>query len=97
MSASICKAIAEKKVIEFFYDGGSRVVEPHCHGITRAGNPAVRGFQTSGHSLSGGVPDWRLFEITKISNLKTLEQTFATPRSGYKQGDKGMASICCEL
>lgn len=53
MDTTIRKAISEKRCIEIHYDGGVRSVEPHCYGLTKAGNPAFRGFQFSGASSSG--------------------------------------------
>ncbi len=32
MNALCCKAILERKVIRFYYDGGYRFAEPHCYG-----------------------------------------------------------------
>jgi len=98
MKTLITEAIKGKKCIQFNYDDdGSRMVEPHCIGISIAGNPVLRAFQTSGHSLSGGTPDWRLFDLSKITGLKILEQTFPKARPDYHKGDKGMSLIHFEL
>lgn len=93
----IREAISKMKRIEFYYDGGLRVVEPHCLGVTTAGNPALRGYQVSGYSVSGKVPDWHLFVLSKISNLSILNDSFYSPRPGYRRGDRGMDSIVAEL
>lgn len=93
----IGEAISKMKRIEFQYDGGQRIVEPHCLGVTTAGNPALRGYQISGFSVSGAVPDWHMFVLSKISNLKILNESFHSPRPGYRRGDRGMDSIFAEL
>lgn len=95
--AIIREAISKMRRIEFQYDGGKRIVEPHCVGITTAGNPAVRGYQTSGFSVSGTVPDWHMFVLEKMSGLTILSESFDCARPGYRRGDRGMESIVAEL
>ena len=48
MNTAICAAIKNRAVVEFYYNGGLRTVEPHCHGISTAGNEVLRGYQTGG-------------------------------------------------
>lgn len=96
MNAIICKAIENKNLVEFFYGGGIRIVEPHCHGITTAGNEGLRAFQVKGYSSSGTM-GWKMFDLKKATNIKMLDETFPGPRQGYKRGDRGMSKIYCEL
>jgi hypothetical protein len=96
MDPRICSAIRQHKLIQFYYNNGTRVVEPHCHGVTTAGNEALRAYQVSGYSESGKM-DWKMFDLGLASNLLILEETFVGPRPGYKKGDKGMSKIYCEL
>lgn len=42
MNPSICKAIKEKRILTFTYDGHPRKVEPHCYGLTKTGKEAIR-------------------------------------------------------
>jgi hypothetical protein len=30
MNTSVCNAIKARKLIEFYYEGGTRIVEPYC-------------------------------------------------------------------
>lgn len=96
MNSDICDAIKNKQLIEFYYNGGTRTVEPHCHGVTTAGNEALRGYQVAGYSESGNM-GWKMFDLGKASNINVLEETFNGPRPDYKRGDKGMSQIYCEL
>lgn len=41
----LCRAMADKRLVQFKYDGRLRVVEPFCCGISFAGNYVLRGFQ----------------------------------------------------
>ena len=66
VNSTICQAIGTRAVIEFSYGGGHRVVEPHTHGISTAGNEVLRGYQVSGYSSSQSSPFWRLFDVSRI-------------------------------
>lgn len=35
MNALLCRAIRERRIVRFYYDGGIRDVEPHCHGCSK--------------------------------------------------------------
>ena len=96
MDSRISDAIKNLNLLEFYYDGGNRIVEPHCYGITNAGNEALRAFQVGGFSSSGKF-GWRMFELSKSRNLRLLNENFSGPRHGYKKGDKNMRTIYCEL
>lgn len=96
MSTIICRAIAEKRLIEFNYDGGNRVVEPHCAGTTTAGNPGLRGYQVGGYSSSGKM-GWKMFDMSKAGSVNISNSHFGGPRPDYNRNDKGMSSIKCQL
>lgn len=97
MNELICQAIKERRLLSFTYDGHHRVVEPHCLGISTAGNSALRCYQTKGSSASGKVPAWHLMTTNKIVDLTLLDSVFAEPRDGYKRGDRGMSAIFEQL
>lgn len=97
MNRVICDAIRRRAVIAFTYDGGRRVVEPHCHGVSSAGNEVLRGFQTGGSSGSGEPVGWKLFEVAKIQRLRPQGSTFAAARPGYTPADSAMDHIHCHV
>src|SRR5207249_6004320 len=90
-NTAICKAIQNKAVIQFNYEGKLRIVEPQCHGISKAGNELMRGFQTSGYSRSRRSIAEKLFEVAKISELKETGDTFSNPGPHYNPDDQAMA------
>ena len=96
MNTIICDAIKNLYLIRFYYNGGFRDVEPHCYGITTAGNPGLRAFQVSGFSESGKL-GWKMFDLSKASSIIILDDTFLEPRAGYKRNDKGMTKIFCQI
>lgn len=96
MDTEIVNAIRNQNLIEFYYDGGSRTVEPHCYGLTTAGNEGLRAFQVDGYSSSGKM-GWKMFDMDKASSLTVLDDSFSSPRPGYKRGDRGMSKIFAQL
>ena len=97
MNSNICSAIRARAVIQFYYDGGDRIVEPHCHGTSTAGNEVLRGYQTGGYSSSGKPVEWKMYDVSKISNIRQTGQRFSSNRPGYNPNDKGMSSIHCHV
>jgi hypothetical protein len=97
MKNTISQAIRDRRILTFTYDGYSRTVEPHCHGITTAGNEAIRCYQTAGGSSSGTVPGWHMMTVSKIIGLTVSPSVFAGPRPGYNRNDKNMSTIIEQL
>lgn len=98
MNQLICDAINERKVIEFDYDEHKRIVQPHAYGIHKdTRNEVLRAFQIRGYSSSGNVPDWRLYILSKISNIKVLNEIFETPAPKYRKNDSAMSHIYCQI
>ncbi len=95
MNQLVCQAISQRRVVSFAYDGGTRVVEPHCHGISTAGNEVLRGFQVAGYSGSGNPIGWRLFQVSKIAGWHQTADTFIANRPGYNPRDRDMKTIHC--
>lgn len=75
MESTILKAIEEKRLIEFVYNGLHRVGEPHVFGVTN-GSKQLLVYQTGGQSSNGGIPNWRRFDLSQISHLVVLPQSF---------------------
>ncbi len=95
MNTKICEAINRRRIIQFYYEGELRIVEPHCHGLTTAGNRGLRAFQTDGYSSSGTM-GWKMYDLSKVTAIKLLD-SFSGSRPGYKRNDRGMSIIYCEL
>ena len=96
MDDRICSAIKNRRVLTFNYDGYSRVVEPHAHGLSKTDEEIVRAYQTAGSSSTGEL-EWKLFLVSKIENLQTLTTTFSETRPRYKRGNREMNVVHCEL
>jgi len=79
MTVIIQQAIEGKKLIDFMYGGHRRLIEPHVLGIN-AGVTQVLGYQVGGSSSSGGIPEWRRFDLPNISELKVRAESFPGKR-----------------
>jgi len=73
--AALCDAINTRHQIAFIYQGKPRVVEPHDYGMQN-GKARLLSYQTGGQSGSGRLPDWRWFDVAKMSDFKALDETF---------------------
>ncbi len=93
----ICRAIRERKLLAFTYEGEPRVVEPHCHGTSRAAHEVLRAYQIGGGSTSGQAIGWKMFRVDAISGLNIVSDGFPTARPGYNANDSQMTAIHCHL
>ncbi|HEY3432915.1 MAG TPA: hypothetical protein VGK09_10240 [Rhodocyclaceae bacterium] len=80
MKRAIEQAILNKVLIEFSYSGHPRLIEPHVLGIN-GGVLQVLGYQVGGSSNSGGIPEWRRFDLPKISELRVTAEMFLGKRT----------------
>lgn len=92
----ICNAIKNKQLIQLYYEGGNRIVEPYCHGITTQKTPGLKAYQVSGYSADGTM-GWKLFDLSKAYAMSMLPITFKAPREGYNPHDPEMTFIFCQL
>jgi predicted DNA-binding transcriptional regulator YafY len=69
------QAIRSKSIVEFNHGGHWRVVEPHVLGVS-GGSVQLLGYQIGGSSSSGGIPEWRRFELSRILGLSITNDTF---------------------
>jgi hypothetical protein len=86
---AIRQAIEAIRIVKLRYLGKERIVEPHDYGIHR-GTIKLLTYQIGGAS-SGRLPNWRLMEVDKISDIVLLDKTFCggrpTPSGKHHQWD----------
>lgn len=74
-------------------DAGPRVVEVYAYGLTKKGNPVIRGFQPYGNTMTK-VPAWKFFLVDGIYNWKPTGQTFDKPAKLFNaNGDDSMQVV----
>jgi len=96
MIQDICDAIHRRRLLQFSYEPGLRIVEPYAYGVGDGGHELLRAYQVSGDSFSH-EEGWKLFHIDKMSDIVTLEETFPQPRLGYMRNDPSMGMVDCEI
>lgn len=84
MQDEIVQAIVTKRLVSFGYQGHQRVIEPHVIGV-KGGVTQVLGYQVGGTSKSGGLPQWRRFDLPLIQAMKMTGESFPGPRD-YPSG-----------
>ena len=88
-------AITERRLVTF-YDRRSRKAEPHDYGIKKS-KLQLLCFQIEGESRSGKLPDWRLLEVPRISELEVLNERFPdfreVPSEQHKEWDILFATV----
>ena len=75
----LIQAIANRNLIEFWYEGHQRIAEPHILGES-GGVMQLLGYQVRGTSSSGSIPEWRRVDLHKMSLLKVLPEGFGGRR-----------------
>ena len=96
MDALIRQAIAEKKLVEFQYQGYTRIAEPQVYG-RNGGVEQLLVYQVRGGSKSGRPPAWRRVDLPKVSGLNILDETFpgrrANPSGEHSSWDETFAIV----
>jgi hypothetical protein len=93
----LCEAIATKRLLAFTYEGHPRVVAPYCHGFTRAGGEALRAVQLRGSSRSGHFAGGKLWTVSKMRLVRTLEERFVADDRDYEPNDSAMLRVHCRI
>lgn len=93
----ISSAIKQKRLLQFFYGGHTRTVEPHTYGLDAKGRLTLCGFQISGGSESGKTAGWKNFHVSEIQSGAILAEHFDKPRPEYERGDKAFTTIFAQL
>jgi hypothetical protein len=83
-------------LVSFVLDGRLRVAEPHDYGVI-AGVRRLFFYQVGGESRSSGPMGWRWGELSRISAMKLLDDTFAgsrpAPSGRHQRWDAIIASV----
>jgi hypothetical protein len=92
----LCRAIADKLIVQFKYDGRSRIVEPFCCGLGMTNNYVLRGFQIRGSDKTKPFC-WRLYELEGMLQLSVTQHSFEGKRKEYNPFDNEIKEIFCRI
>lgn len=85
MDSLIIKAILEHHLLAFTYEGGPRILEPHCFGLDAQGRKVLCGWlHGKGH---------RCFHLSRIDLLRLGDGKFSEPQEGHLQAGRNMVTI----
>lgn len=73
----ILDAMDWPQLLVFRYGDSDRVAAPFVVGISKEGNPLMRGYQLEGLSRSGKGEGWRVFQVLEMLELAN-HQDFST-------------------
>ena len=80
------QAVMGKKLVEFYYEGGTKVIEPHIVAHNMNGHILLNGWFVRGDKKFG-EEGWQDYMLAGISQLKILPETFTKARFGYNPLD----------
>ena len=94
--AIIRGALRERRLLAFRYHEHPRRAEPHALGRLKDGDVVLLAWQVAGGSRSEPPPGWRTFQLTDITGLELLAETF-TPRPDYRPEKTKLRVILAEV
>ena len=87
------KAVLGRNLVEFHYEGGTKVVEPHIVAHNFQGHILLNAWFVRGDEKFG-ERGWQDYMLGGISKLKILTETFPGARFGYNpMDDRKFANI----
>lgn len=96
IKTTICSAISSRRLIEFYYHGGARLVEPFCLGeISPGDKETLLCYQVSGYTKFGEPVGWKLYRFSEISKLEVVNENFTGTRPGYDPDNLKMTTVYC--
>lgn len=95
--ALITRAIASRTVIAFTYHGTPRTVQPHRLGLSKASphKTLLRAYELTKNASPSNT--WKLYDLSKLSNLTLTTTTFLQNAPGYTPTDKALSSLLAEV
>jgi hypothetical protein len=91
-------SIQARRVIEFYYHGGYRTVEPFALGIVMYGdadNESLLCYQISGYSDLNEAVGWKLYRTSEMGDIEVKREQFSGDRPGYDPDKIDMVKIHC--
>lgn len=97
MNSDLCLAIRLRKVIEVYYDGCYRNLEPYCYGLGISGNDLLRAYQLGGHNEPSRKIGWKLFRVEDFVSISLTNLHFNVRRAEYNPHDSAMKQVYCAV
>src|SRR5690349_7268413 len=92
------RAIEERRIVTFAYDGHPREVLPAVYGRNaHTGKVLVRAYQVGGRTKARPLPAWGLFDVAKVVGLRITDRRFHADPPDYRRDDPGLTEIYAQL
>jgi hypothetical protein len=78
-------AIANKRLIQFTYQGAKRIAEPHDYGLRDGVAKTLVYQRRKGNRRDVGARGWRWLELSRMDGCVVLEDTFVGSRAAAHQ------------
>ena len=93
----ICRAIRERRLLTFSYNGQERVVAPYCCGLSTRDAEVLRAVQVGGASSSGRFGFGKLWRVAQLKDVRLSDETFVANDPNYNPEDSAMKQIICRV
>jgi hypothetical protein len=97
LKTELCEAIAGKRIIRFYYEGGFRSAEPYIYGLSKDGVEYVLVYQVGGVSSSAKPEGWKRLRVEKIDELNVSTDTFGENQPEYNPNDAVIKTVFCKI
>jgi hypothetical protein len=97
MDSDICKAIRSRKILEVYYDGGYRNLEPYCYGLGISGHDLLRAYQLGQPPEPSRKIGWKLFKVEDFALITLTDKHFEARSDEYNPKDSAMKEIYCTV
>lgn len=96
MKDLICDAIRERRILEVFYHGYTRIIAPHIYGVDTTGEELLSCYQVAGGSQGGESTGWKSLKASELLKVHLTRMHFQ-PRPEYREDDKAMSEVYCRV
>jgi hypothetical protein len=97
MYLDIYEAIERRHLIQVYYGGYFRVLEPHVYGCDLHRIDVLKAYQLAGCNELGRHVGWRWLKISKMDAVTVLTTTFPSARSADGARERQLQRIYCEV
>jgi hypothetical protein len=80
MYLNIYEAIERRHLMQVYYGGYFRVIEPHVYGRDTRGIDVLKVYQVAGADELGRHVGWRWFKVSKMDAIMVLSASFSPVR-----------------
>ncbi len=97
MYLDIYEAIERRHLIQVYYGGYFRVIEPHVYGKDIHSIDVLKAYQLAGANELGRHTGWRWLKVSKMDALTVLSTAFPGSRPADGARARSLQRVYCEV